>query len=252
MRVLYDAPGTHGWITINEEHGTRSLLLNGCEEGAMALATDEPVFNYAWLHKCSWLIGRPLRRALVLGAGAFSVPKCLAIDFPSAEIDAVDAEGELAAIARRFFRLDLPAFGRIYFHGCLAETFLADRPAPYDFIYDDLFDGFQHVPLMGRSAEHVHRLHDALAGGGICLKNLIWNPLIADTRSACTEVMDAWRATFPEHAAIVLGDPDGGHNLLLLGAATSFAFDWTQTRQSLVAAGVPGRVLEHATFRRSA
>jgi hypothetical protein len=74
----------------------------------MALDSELPVFHYLWFHKLRHLIGLPLRRALVLGAGAFTAAKCLAIDYPDAVIDAVDEEPELEAIARRFFRLDQP------------------------------------------------------------------------------------------------------------------------------------------------
>jgi hypothetical protein len=259
MRALHDAAGGHGWITVTEEHDTRYLHLDGCEEGAMDLYGEDPVFNYVWFHKCSVLGQAPVRRALVLGAGAFSLPKCLAVSYPQAEIDAVDIEPELAMIGRRFFRLDRPAFARIRFHGCPAEAFLAELHSSeprgsepfsnrllYDFIFDDLFDGFQHVPLAGRGAGHVGRLRAALADGGVCVKNLIWNPLAADTRQACTEVMASWREVFAGHGAIVLGDPSGGHNLLLIGSPAHLGGDWVAWHARLARAGIPQAVLVQA------
>ncbi len=177
-------PAELRWITVTQENGTRYLYLDGCEEGAMALDSEAPVFHYLWFHKLSHLIGLPLRRALVLGAGAFTAAKCLAIDYPDAVIDAVDEEPELEAIARRFFRLDQPQFGRIRFHPVPAEEFLAGPAGPYEFIFDDLFDGDQHVPIAGRGEDHVARLRSVLANG-VCVKNLIWSPRSADSRAAC-------------------------------------------------------------------
>ena len=117
MTVLYDAAGQQCWITVTEEFSTRSLLLDGCEEGAMRLDSEEPVFAYLWFHKCSHLApsprpllrgergrgegGSPIRRALVLGAGAFTAAKCLALDYPQADIDVVDLEPALEPVARR-------------------------------------------------------------------------------------------------------------------------------------------------------
>jgi hypothetical protein len=244
MAVLHDAPGACLRITVTEENAIRYLLLNGCEEGAMYVHSDDPVFNYLWFHKCSVLAERRPSRLLVLGAGSFSAAKCLALDFPEAIVDVVDVEPELEAIARRFFHLDHPAFAGIRFHGLPAETFLAGQPGLYDFIFDDLFDGFQHVPLLGQGPEHVGRLCGVLIAGGVCIKNLIWNPLLAHTRATCEETIAAWRTTFPHYARVVLGDPAGGHNLILLGRAGEQTLDWTEVRPRLAAAAMPETLLE--------
>jgi hypothetical protein len=180
---------------------------------------------------------------LVLGAGAFTAPKCLALDYPAADVDAVDEESQLEPIARQYFHLDRPAFARIHFFGQPAEIYLAQPHPPYDLIFDDLFDGFQHVPFVGRSEEHVRQLRNGLADGGVCLKNVIWNPLNADTRAACTEVMAAWRACFPRYGLIALGDPNSGHNLILLGSGTQ-QLDWPAIRLRLAGGGVPEALLE--------
>lgn len=243
MTLLYDAFGGRRWITITEENEVRYLLLDDCEEGAMRLRGDDPVFHYLWFHKCSCLAPQPLGRILVLGAGAFTAPKALALDHPTAWVDAVDNEPELEKVGRRFFHLDRPAFGRVRFHPAAAEDFLARPQPPYEFIFDDLFDGFQHVPHKGRGAGHPARLAAALTDDGVCLKNLIWNPLAADTRAACGETLDAWRAAFPVHAVLALGESGTGHNRLLLGRKTGPALRWDWLRGRLAAAAVPQFIL---------
>jgi len=245
MAVLYDGAGSHGWITVTEENGIRYLQLDGTEEGAMDVHSENPVFHYLWFHKCSFLAQGPVGRALVLGAGAFTAPKLLAVDHPGAVVDAVDIEDQLERIARRYFRLELPAFARIRFHGIPGEQFLAEQPQQYDFIVDDLFDGFQHVPCRGRDANHVHRLRLNLADGGVCVKNLIWNPLIADTRAGCDETWQAWQSEFPNYLSLVLGDPDIGHNRLLIGANYAGTLAFTDAKLQLAHAGVPDHILHH-------
>src|SRR3954470_23083157 len=165
MPVLYDAPGRHRHITVIEDTTTRYLLLDGEEEGAMALASEEPVFDYLWFHRASVLAAGPVRRALVLGAGAFTAARCLALDYPAARVDVVDAEPELGPVGRQFFRLDRPEFAGVVFHGTPAEDFLRGAGPAYDFIFDDVFDGFHHVPESCRDADYYRCLHDRLEVG---------------------------------------------------------------------------------------
>jgi len=244
MNTLYNAAGQTCWITVTEEYSTRSLLLGGCEEGAMNLTSEEPVFGYLWFHKCSHLVDRPIQKALVLGAGAFTAAKCLAVDHPQADIDTVDVEPDLEKIARQFFRLDRPEFSRIHFDGMPAEDFLRTvQPKYYDFIFDDLFDGFQHVPKETMSADHLRSIRTALKPGGICIKNLIWDPHSANSRGACAEVQDRWKEIFPNHTTLAMGEPQRGHNCLLLGLRGGEILTWPAVHTRLHAAGVPASIM---------
>jgi len=246
MSCLYDAAGKTCWITVTEEYSTRTLLLDGCEEGAMRLDFEEPVFAYLWFHKCSHLARSPVRKALVLGAGAFTAAKCLALDYPGADIDAVDLEPDLERIARQFFRLNQAEFSRIHFHGMPADEFLGTvQPRTYDFIFDDLFDGFQHVPEAALSADHLRQLRAALGPGGVCVKNMIWDPHSANTRAACTKLRECWKKTWANHLVLAMGKPEKGHNFLLIGAIGTSSLDWTQTKSRFGQVGMPDMVLSH-------
>jgi spermidine synthase len=245
MNVLHDAPGSCRWITVREAGSTRYLELDGCEEGAMDLHGEEPVFQYLWLYRLSSL-AKTVRRALVLGAGAFTAAKCLALAHPGADIEAVDVEAELGTIARQFFRLDQPEFSRVHFHGITAEKYLAASPEPFDFIFDDLFAGFAHVPEASRTREYFQQLHRAVAAGGVCVKNVIWDPHSADARSACAEAFAAMKATFADCGILCLGPEHRGHNRLLIGATEPVP--WAELIPRLGAAGVPETVMAAARF----
>jgi spermidine synthase len=245
MKILHDAPGSHCQITVTESESTRFLELNGCEEGAMHLAREAPVFHYLWFQRCSRLAGA-VQGALVLGAGAFTASKCLALDHPAAAFATVDIEAGLEPVARRFFRLERPEFARIAFHGVSAEAYLASATAEFDFIFDDLFDGFHHVPNTSRVPEHFEAVRRRLRPGGVFVKNLIWAPRSAATRAACAESAAAARAAFPRCAVLCLGPDDRGHNRLLIAGAIP---DADQLLAALLQAGVPKAVLTGATVR---
>lgn len=243
MQILHDAAGRTCWITVNETDATRFLELDGCEEGAMDRHTDCPVFQYLWFHQCSRLAARP-RRLLVLGAGAFTAPKCLALAYPEATIDAVDIEPELEPVARQYFRLAEPAFARVAFHGTSAEEFLRQAAPPYDFVFDDLFDGFQHVPDAGRTREHFRQVRRVLGDDAVLLKNVIWNPHVTRTRAACEETQAALEEVFPHSLTLALGKPKRGHNRLLLGITGAAPLDWPAVRKRLKG-HVPSMLLEN-------
>jgi len=245
MATLHDAAGKTCWITVTEEHSTRTLLLDGCEEGAMNLGSEEPVFAYLWFHKCSHLAESSIKKALVLGAGAFTAAKCLALDYPNADIDAADLEPDLEEIARRFFRMDRPEFMRIRFHGMPAEDFLRGvPPSSYDFIFDDLFDGFQHVPDEALSADHLQQLRSGLVPGGVCAKNMIWDPHSASNRAACDELVKRWKELLPNHLILAMGKPDRGHNFVVLGATDEVRLSWAAVKERLGGAGIPASILD--------
>lgn len=205
--------------------------------------SDYPVFQYLWFHHCSRLTAQP-RRLLVLGAGAFTAPKCLALSNPNATIDAVDIEPDLHAIGRRYFRLGEPAFGGIRFHGLAAAEFLRRAEAPYDFVFDDLFDGFQHIPDEARTRDHVALIRRLLGDGAILVKNVIWNPNSAPIQAACTEAQTALAEVFPESLALALGPPQRGHNRLLIGSTSRRPLTWSDLKTGL-AGQVPASLLEN-------
>lgn len=245
MQVLHNAPGRKRWISVRESETTRYLELDGCEQGAMLLDSESPVFYYLWFYKCGDLAARK-DRLLILGAGAFTSAKCFALDYPEAAIDVIEEEPDLEEVGRRFFHLDQPAFQRIAFQGRTAEEFLATASQTYDVVFDDLFDGFQHVPERCRTHDHFWHLRNRLAAGGVYIKNVIWNPHIGDTRAACDEALTALKAAFPHHALIALGPPSRGHNRMLVGMTEPPPCDWSDLRGRLSDLGVPEAVFHGA------
>src|SRR5262249_52123437 len=152
---------------------------------------------------------------------------------------------------RQFFRLEEPLYQNVLFIGEPVETALPRLAASYDFIFDDLFDGFEHVPEATRGAAHAARLAELLADGGIAIKNLIWDRKNPDTVDACSRMADTWRRQFAWSMEVLLGHPGSGHNRILLGAKKPQAYDWQTLADLLKAAGVPSIVINSASVHRS-
>jgi hypothetical protein len=106
-------------------------------------------------------------------------------------------------------------------------------------VFDDLFDGFQHVPPSCQSSAHFQQIRQSLRPGGICVKNLIWDPRSTDTCAACDEAYAALCSAFPHHALLRLGPEHRGHNRLLLGLTEPLGFALDEMGMRLRLAGVP-------------
>jgi len=87
-------------------------------------------------------------------------------------------------------------------------------------------------------------LRSSLSPGGICVKNMIWDPFSANARAACTELRESWTKSFPNYLGLAMGDPERGHNFLLVGAATDGVLAWPVAKEKLGRAGVPGSILD--------
>src|SRR5262249_44503190 len=99
-------------------------------------------------------------------------------------------------------------------------------------------------PDAARSVEHVQMLRLALSAGGIVVKNLIWDPFSANARAACDEVRSHWLKCFPGNLGLAMGDPERGHNLLLVGATIDGFPAWPASKEKLGKVGIPRGVLD--------
>jgi hypothetical protein len=68
---------------------------------------------------------------------------------------------------------------------------------------------------------------------------MIWDPHLASSRAACSELRDKWKEILPNHLNLAMGEPDRGHNFMLLGSKEGDLPDCSEAEAKLIAAGVP-------------
>jgi spermidine synthase len=210
-RVIHDADTEYQYARVVEsEDGTRTLELN---EGQAVHSVRHPG---TYLTRDYWdemLVlpfavggrGRPPRSIAILGNAAGTTARAYGHFFPQTRIDAVEIDGELTEIGRRYFDLRAP---RLHTHAADARPFLRRSKQRYDVIVVDAYRQ-PYIPFYLATREFFELARDRLAPGGVVLIN-VGHPERSDRLE---QVMSA---TMGAVFDTVLRDPGQPTNTVLL------------------------------------
>ncbi|MEW5771965.1 MAG: fused MFS/spermidine synthase [Thermodesulfobacteriota bacterium] len=184
-----------------------------------AMYLDEPgelVLDYTRFFALAGRFAPRLERVLVLGGGAYSVPRRLLADHPGLAVDVVELDPGVTDLARRFFGLaDAPGLTLFHEDG---RTFINREHPPYDAVLVDVFDTHYAPPFHLATLEAVRRVRALLAEDGVVMVNCIAareGPASALFRAQAA----TWAAAFPQVEAYALEAPDDAslvQNLVLV------------------------------------
>ena len=139
---------------------------------------DQLVFEYLKKYDTLFQINPDARRICVLGCGGYDYPKHLLAHWRQTQIDAVEIDPAITAIARRHFHLDRalaehdPEGVRMRFICDDARDFLLKTDKRYDAIVNDAFDAGQ-PPAHLTTVAFARFVHQHLAPGGVYLTNIV-------------------------------------------------------------------------------
>jgi len=107
--IVYSHDGIYEKITIydGEYAGkpTRFFQQDRSGSGAMFLDSDDLVYDYTKYYALYKVFSPDVKRALVIGGGAYSIPKALLKDLPNATVDVSEIEPSLYELAQKYFKL---------------------------------------------------------------------------------------------------------------------------------------------------
>jgi spermidine synthase len=172
--LVYAKDGVYERITIFDGYydarPARFLKQNTNWSAAMYEASDELVFGYT-----KYIYLAPLftdvRRALVIGGGAYSIPKALRADHPRAQVDVSEIEPGLPDLAQRYFRLKEDPNLTTYIED--GRTFLMRATQPYDLIFGDVYYAPASVPVHFTTREFFELVREKLSPEGVFILNFI-------------------------------------------------------------------------------
>jgi spermidine synthase len=211
-RVIYETETEYQYARVVEyDGGVRRLELN---EGQAIHSTYKPrtvlTGNYwdALLVDPFAGLEREPQRVAMLGTAAGTTARAYARYLPDAKIDAVEIDGELLDIGRRYFDLrDRPQLRTITED---ARPFLRRSAERYDVIMVDAYRQ-PYIPFYLTTKEFFELARDRLAPGGVVAIN-VGHPAGSDRLE---KVLSATlRSVFPE----VAGDPLNPTNTILMGS----------------------------------
>jgi spermidine synthase len=199
--VVYLKDGVYQKITIyeGEYYGrpARFLLLDRSESGAMFLDNDDPaelVYDYTKYYSLYRVFTPNVRRALVLGGGAYSIPKALLRELPDAVVDVAEIEPSFFELSQQYFRVEPSP--RLRNHVEDGRRFLQDAGTPYDLIFGDVYYSYFSVPPHFTTQEFFRLAKDRLAPGGVFIANMIGD-LSRQQPSLILSEIKTFRTVFP-------------------------------------------------------
>jgi spermidine synthase len=155
----------------------------------------------------------PPSRVAILGDAAGTVARAYGHYFPSTRVDAVEIDGELSAIGRRYFGLRGP---RLHLYTADARPWLAASHARYDAIFLDAYRQ-PYIPFYLLTREFFKLIRDHLTPGGMVIVNVGHIP----GSDALEKVVSATvRAEF----GVVARDVVSGSNSLVVASEKPLSF----------------------------
>src|SRR5829696_270941 len=171
-RVLYEAETVHQYARVVERaNGSRALELN---EGQAVHSLYVPGSFLTGDYWDGHLVlpfasrERAPRRIAILGNAAGTVARAFGHYFPATTVDAVEIDGELTELGRRFFGLRNP---RMHAYAEDARPWLERADGGYDAIMVDAYRQ-PYIPFYLTTREFFELARERLAPGGVVIVNV--------------------------------------------------------------------------------
>ena len=199
--IVFRSDGLYQQITIYEGsylgRPARFLLLDRSESGAMFLDSTDPsdlVYDYTKYYSLYKVFTPRVQNALVLGGGAYSIPKALLHELPDAVIDVAEIEPSFLDLATRYFgAVESPRLRNYVEDG---RRFLQDSDTQYDLIFGDVYYSYFSVPPQFTTREFFALARSRLRGEGVFIANMIGDLSRREPSLIMTEIR-TFQTVFP-------------------------------------------------------
>jgi spermidine synthase len=186
-------------VMVTDPHGKQS-----------AMYIDDPTelaVRYTNFYKLAPHFMPGMKKVLMLGGGGYSFPKYAMAKYPNVEMDVVEIDPGITAIAKRFF--ELKEYPRLQIFHEDARIFLNRSGARYDVILGDTFNSYYSIPFHLSTIEAVKKLYDALSEDGVVLANTI-SAIEGDAGRFLRAEYATFKAVFPQVFLLPVFDPYNG------------------------------------------
>lgn len=236
-----DTPSAH-YEVVNARYGGRDVRVLmtgpfGFQSGVYRDGSRDLAFAYA--QKMAALVeASPAKdRILILGGGALTIPDYLAHAYPSAQIDVVEIDPRLEAIAKEHFNYSSPSNVRLF--ATDARAFVERAAGQYDVILVDVYsDSF--IPFSLTTTEYAQSLRELTHDHSTVIANIIAS--VSDECAPLLASMDtAYRGAFKNAVLFPVrtGDLTQRQNLIVVYANSplTWAAHLDNSRQVFLPAG---------------
>jgi len=162
-------------IENKEGRPIRIMSVENFADSGMFLDSDELAFEYSKYYQLDKVFAKEIKKVVMFGGAAYSVPKDFLARNKNAEIDVVEIDPETTKIAEEYFRLDVNNKRLGIFHQD-ARMFLNESQKngkKYDAVYGDAFSSQCSLPFHLTTREAVSKIYDILDDDGVYIVNVI-------------------------------------------------------------------------------
>ncbi len=233
--VIFSKDGTYEQISVIERdykgRPIHLLLQDLSSNSGTYLDTGEMIFEYPQYYSLYELFVPKMKRFLMIGGGAYNVPKELLAENPQVHIDVAEIEAELFPIAQKYFGLVPNDKLTNYFTD--GRRFLHTTKHKYEMIFSDVYYSFAAVPMHCSTLEFFQAANERLHDGGIFMANFVGSldpaasPMIFATIKTLKQV-------FPQIYVFAVKEPrtDIPQNFILVGHKSTQRIDLTLPTQA--------------------
>ena len=231
--LVYSKEGIYEKITIYDGnykgYPARFLILDRSASGAMFLDSDELVYDYSKYYSVYKLFKPDIKNALVIGGGAYSLPKAILKDSPEVEVDVAEIEPSLFELGKKFFKIpDNPQLKNYVEDG---RMFLRQNSKKYDLIFSDVYFSFYSIPAHFTTREFFELARERLADDGVFIANLAGS-LSRETPSFILSEIRTFQSVFPSSYFFAAESPKFSslQNIILVGSKGEKKIDFSNPK----------------------
>ncbi len=173
-----DSAYSHIRVWETEDKNGRAVLVMSLEnsfDSGMFLDSDELVFDYSKYFMLDKAFKKDIKKTVIFGGAAYSIPKEYLAKNKEGEIDVVEIDPRTTKLAKKFFRLEDNERMNIYHED--ARIFLnnadKNKKSQYDVVYNDAFNSACSVPFHLTTKEAVGKISNILNDDGLYIMNMI-------------------------------------------------------------------------------
>jgi spermidine synthase len=241
--AVYAKDGVYERITILDGfyngRPTRFLQQDTSNSAAMYLDSDELAYSYTKYYALHNMFVPEVKRALVIGGGAYSIPKALLAELPDVWVDVSEIEPSLVELSKTYFRL--PDDPRLTYYIKDGRRMLHDTPHQYDVIFSDVYQSMYAIPAHFTTKEFMELARSKLTENGIFIANLIGS-LRTDGPSFIWSEVRTMQEVFPQVYLFAVVSPNHTEtqNLIAVGSNNPARVDikdigWRASSHSVIA-----------------
>lgn len=170
-RILLERDTVYHRIRVQEDAPWRYLRFDRSLQGGMLLKdpTISPLRYTDYVH-LAWLFTPAIKRMLVIGLGAGSIPKRFLHDYPQVMVESVELDPAVVEVARQYFAVTEGARHRIIVQD--GRQYVRRAEGTYDMILVDAYFA-DAIPFHLVTREFFQQMKTKLAPGGVVVANIV-------------------------------------------------------------------------------